>query len=152
MADNTFKKVGSSNNRMYGPQKIVACGYAPEEHASLLAFLKAQGFEGFPVVFVPKPEEGKTLKEIISSPHLSGYQSAPGDRKALILSGFTENELRRLLSAYRTEKTARPLMATLTPTSNTWTVQTLLTELGREAEAMKRLQRQKATQSPTNNP
>jgi len=151
MSDNTFKKVGDSDERMYGPQKILVCGYPSDEHASLMDFFAAYGFSDFPIVFVTKTDESRLLKEIILGKHRSGYQQTSGTKRAVILSGFTENELRQLLSAYRSEKLPRPLMATLTPTSENWTVKHLLTELSLEAETMKQFQREKTASYTSDN-
>lgn len=144
----SFKKVGASDERMYGPRKIVACGYTPRQHDPLLAFFKAKGFGQFPVVFVPGREEGSLVKDFVSRPHLYGYQEDPGTQKAIIISGFAEKELQKLLAAFREEGIPRPLLAALTPTSETWSVQALLRELSREAEEMKRLRRKSENRSP----
>lgn len=141
-----FKKVGASEERMYGPCKIVVCGYSPGQHDPLLAFFRAKGFEQFHVVFVPGREEGNLVKDFISRPHLYGYQEDPGTRKAIVISGFTEKELHALLAAFREEGIPRPLLAALTPTSETWPVRVLLRELSREAEEMKRLRQKNGNQ------
>ncbi len=145
MKENTFKKVGASNKRMYGERKILICGVPPAEHATLLTFFKQYGFGDFPTVFISRQDEEKKLGEIISRPHLDGYRSNTGGTRTIILSGFTENELRRVLEAYRDARIPKPLMATLTPTSETWTVRKLIGELAREAEAMKRIKRERST-------
>ena len=143
MAKNTFKKVGDSDQRMYGPRGILACGYSPGEQESLLNFLENEGFNGIPVVFVPESEEEKTLGEFFKRSHLSGFQTDPGITQALILSGISERELQRLLSAFRGGAFPRPLLAALTPTSERWSVRTLLRELNREAEEMRRFHRER---------
>ncbi len=148
MTDTTFKKVGASERPMYGPRKILVCGYAPKQQAVLLAFFRDTGFGEFPVVFVPGDEEGKTIGELIARAHLNGYQATAGSQRAIIVSGFTEVQLRRLLSAFREAGIPRPLMATLTPTSESWTARTLLKELSREAEAMKRWHARSKPPSP----
>ncbi len=144
MSNNTFKKVGSSDQKMYGPRKILVCGYPPEDQEIVLSFFRDHGLGDFPVLFVPEVEEDKCLGELVDRPHLFGYRADPGKTRAVILSGFTERELQRLLAAYRNGKIPRPLLATLTPTSKTWTVRFLLGELRRESEEMRRLQQERA--------
>jgi hypothetical protein len=139
--DNIFKKIGASDTPMYGPPKILACGHPPQAHQALIDFLQAHNLGQFPVVFVTIKEENSPLKDLLDRDHLSGFGEKAGKKPALIVSGFTENELRRLLNAYRASGRNRPLMATLTPTSKEWTVRFLLEELAREAEAMKNMQR-----------
>ena len=138
---NTFKKIGASDVPMYGPPKILACGHPPQAQQALIDFLRAHNLGRFPIVFVTIDEEDNPLKDLLTHDHLSGFGEKAGEKPALIVSGFTENELRRLLNAYRDSGTARPIMATLTPTSEEWTVRFLLEELAREAEAMKNMQR-----------
>ena len=148
MTENTFQKVGSSNQRMYSPRKILACGYPPQDHDELLNFFKRHGFGEFPVLFVPETEEDKTLRDVIESPHLFGYGLEAGKIRAVILSGLTEKELHRLLAAYRSGGFPRPLLATLTPTSETWTVRVLLETLQQEAEEMRRLRQREMRGKP----
>jgi hypothetical protein len=59
---------------------------------------------------------------------------------AIIMSGITENELHQLISSYRKVGMPEPLWATLTPTSEGWTLRQLLTELSAEQQAMKEKQ------------
>ena len=56
--------------------------------------------------------------------------------RAIIMCGLTQNELHRLMSGSREAGMKPPLWATLTPTSETWTVQDLLKELLAEHAAM----------------
>ena len=53
------------------------------------------------------------------------------------MSGFTQEELHLLMSAYRQAGLPRQLWATLTPASESWTVNALLDELVAESEAFK---------------
>ena len=140
-SDNTFKKIGASDTPMYGPPKILVCGHPPVIQQALIELLQANDLGHFPIIFVSENEEDNLLKNLLPRKHLSGLGEKAGDKPALIVSGFTENELRRLLAAYRTGGIPRPFMATLTPTSEAWTVRFLLDELSREAEAMKNKQR-----------
>jgi len=56
--------------------------------------------------------------------------------RAIIMCGLTQNELHLLMSGSREAGMQPPLWATLTPTSETWTVQDLLKELLAEHRAM----------------
>ncbi len=51
---------------------------------------------------------------------------------------FTQKELHTLMGAYRRAGLAKQLWATLTPTSEDWSLSDLLEELAREAEAVKK--------------
>ena len=137
----TFKKIGASDTPMYGPPGVLVCGYPAGEQQAVIDLFEAEGLTRFPLIFVAAEEEPRSLGDLLSLKHLTGLGQPAGSRKALILSGFTENELRRLLAAFRTQGVSRPLLATLTPTSETWTVRFLLEELAREAAAMEKMRR-----------
>jgi hypothetical protein len=59
-------------------------------------------------------------------------------RRAIIMSGFTQNELHRLMTAYRNSGQPTQLWATLTPISENWLIEKLLGELAAEAETFKK--------------
>ena len=138
-SENTFKKIGATDKPMYGPPAILVCGYPAEQHQAVIEFFASQGLTRFSMVFVTQKDEALSLRELLARESLSGQGQTGGSRKAIILSGFTENELRKLLEAFRAGSFKRPLLATLTPTSESWSVHDLLHELAREAEAMKNM-------------
>jgi len=51
---------------------------------------------------------------------------------AIIMSGLTEQELHYTMTTYKKTGLPRPLWATLTPTSQNWTVTALVDELNSE--------------------
>ena len=55
----------------------------------------------------------------------------------LLMSGLTQNELHRLMAAYRNAGRSRQIWATLTPFSEKWPLEHLLNELQAEERAMK---------------
>jgi len=54
------------------------------------------------------------------------------------MSGFTQKELHKLMTAYRQAELPSQLWATLTPISENWSIANLLEELAAEAEAIKK--------------
>jgi hypothetical protein len=138
MAHGTFKKVGNSRKKMYGPRGILVCGYQPGEQSSLLYLLEENGFRGLPVIFVTDDYSTKSLKEISAFNHKAGLGKQSDMRRAIIMSGFTQKELYKLMAIYRLSEMPSPLWATLTPISEKWSISQLLDELTAESEAMKR--------------
>jgi hypothetical protein len=57
--------------------------------------------------------------------------------RAVIMSGFTQNEVHRIMSAYRQAGLPAQLWATLTPVSENWLLGDLLEELLKEDEFFK---------------
>jgi hypothetical protein len=134
----TFQKMKKSNKKMYGTRGILVCGYAPSEQRLLVSFLGQKGFQDLPVIFVTTAQSMKTLKELLALPDCSGQGEASGMRRAIIMSGFTQKELHKLMEAYRLAELPSQLWATLTPISENWSVTNLLEELAAESEAIKK--------------
>ena len=138
MSKGTFQKLDNSTERLFGPKALVICGYGPAEHRPLLNALEQIGFGDRPLIFVNDKDTGKTLKEVLSAEDRSGL-GVPSDLpRAMIMSGFTQEEVHVLMSLYRQAELPPQLWATLTPVSETWCLGALLTELTAEAEAVKK--------------
>jgi len=146
MEQGEFQKVGKSEDRMYGPRKLLVCGYSVDEQEPFLAFLESLGFADLPVVFVTEEDLHLSLEILLARGDKNGFGMASNMARALILSGFTHNELHKLISGYRQHQLPEQLWATLTPTSEKWAIATLLEELSKEAKAMKNLRKAKDTQ------
>ena len=133
-----FKKVEKSGKKMYGPRKLLVCGYSEQEQLAFLLLLKENGLGAFPVIFATDGDLRKTLKEVLDSDDRQGQGEVFDMKRAVIMSGFTEKELHTLMAAYRGSKFPAQLWATLTPVSENWSVADLLDELAAEAEAIKK--------------
>jgi hypothetical protein len=133
-----FKKIGKSVKKMYGPRKLLVCGYPESEQRALLSLLKENGLSAFPVIFATNGDLQRTLKEVLDSDDRQGQGEVFGMKRAVIMSGFTQKELHILMAAYRGSELPSQLWATLTPVSENWFVADLLDELAAEAEAIKK--------------
>ena len=133
-----MKKVGNSPKKMYGPRKLLVCGYSDPEQQTLLLLLKNSGLSVIPVIFAINEDLQKPLTEVLGSDHGCGQGGISEMKRALIMSGFTQKQLHTLMEAYRRAKLPIQHWATLTPTSEKWPVADLLDELEAEAEAMRR--------------
>jgi len=138
MAKGTFKKVGKSKKRMYGPRGILVCGYLPGEQSSLLYLLEQNGFKDLPSIFATDDNSAKPIKEVLDSDDKAGLGNKSEMRRAIIMSGFTQKELYKFMAIYRLSELPSPLWASLTPTSETWSISHLLEELAAESEAIKK--------------
>ncbi len=137
--DGTFQKVTRSDRAMYGPRKVLVCGYRPEEQGDFLSLLDQVALTDLPVVFLAEDQLDKTLGELLSLDDRSGLGRVSAGRRAVVLSGVTEKELHLVISAYRSHRLPAQLWATLTPTSEGWPVSRLLEELAAEREAFQRM-------------
>ena len=135
MEEGTFEKVGQSEERMYGPKGIIVCGYAPPEHRFFLMFMEKAGFNDRPVIFARTEDGATSLKKLLSCFTAWGAGESSEMPRALIMSGFNQNEVHRIMSAYRYAGLPRQLWATVTPVSEGWTLAQLLEELQKEDKA-----------------
>ena len=71
----------------------------------------------------------------------SGWGVSSELPRAIIMAGITQNEMHGLMTGCRKSKMKQTLWATLTPTSETWTIQSLLNELAAEHKAMQQQKR-----------
>jgi hypothetical protein len=133
-----FKKVGKSEKKLHGPRKLIVCGYPDLEQRALLSLLEKNDFNDLPVIFVTNQDSKKAISELLTLDDRSGQDGFSDMRRAIIMSGFTQNELHRLMTAYRNSGLSTQLWATLTPISENWPVEKLLGELAAEAEAFKK--------------
>jgi hypothetical protein len=140
MKKNGFQKVNQTDRRMYGPRKLLVCGYPQSEQAALLELLGGCGLEALPVVFVPESQAHCTLQTLLEQPDRSGWERDSSLRRAVIMSGLSERELHALMGGYRQQGLPAQLWATLTPTSEGWTIKSLLDELDAERRAFQRRQ------------
>ena len=137
MKKGSFRKIGASTRPLYGPRAMLACGYAPEERGKLIEFFKTVTDAELPVIFPTGADSEATLQELLARSNPSDTAGASDLDRALILSGITEKELQKALSAYKTSGLPSPLWATLTPISEKWTLAALLAELNRERLVIK---------------
>jgi len=131
---------------MYGPRKLLVCGYVVEDQVPFLSFLETLGFKDLPVVFVTEKDIQLSLETLLNRGNNEGFGEASNMTRAVILSGFTQNDLHKLISGYRQYQLPRQLWATLTPISEKWPIAELLEELSKEAQAMKKLRKTKEDQ------
>ena len=131
-----FQKVSAAAKRMYGPRVILVCGYPQDEHEPFLNFLKKTKVADFPVVFAVQTDLERQVGEVIDQEHKSGFLHSSPMPRAVIMSGVTGKEMNSLMQGYRKARFPLQLWASLTPTSETWTLQELLSELEMESRAM----------------
>jgi hypothetical protein len=137
MSKSGFSKVGSSaKKRLYGPRAALVCGYAAVEQEWLQAMIERFRFIDLPVIFATGEDMDRPVGELLGlgSGHGRGLDSHLP--RAVVLSGVTEKELSTFMAAWKHLGLPRQNWATLTPTSETWPLVDLLTELDRERLAL----------------
>jgi hypothetical protein len=137
MSDGEFQKIQESDERMYGPKGILVCGYPPPEHRFFAMFMDKAGFSDRPIIFPTNEDAGRTLKELLGLTTGSRIGEPADFPRAVIMSGFTQNEVHKIMYAYRQAGLPAQLWATLTPISENWLLAELLNELVKESTFLK---------------
>ena len=133
-----FQKIDKSEKKMYGPRGLLVCGYQEEERILFLDFINKIKMSDIPVIFAVNEDVEKDLGDLFNFKHKSGITGASELPRSVIMSGLSQSELHGLMGAYREAGFIRQIWASLTPTSETWTLKALLIELLAEAKAIKR--------------
>ena len=128
----SLKVVGESQKRMYGPRGILVCGFSSEDRKTIMKMFNDKKFKNLPVVFTTGDDRTELMKDMITKPHQTGLENECALDRAIIMSGLTEKEFHRTMKTYKKLKLTKPLWATLTPTSENWTVESLIAELNSE--------------------
>ena len=131
-----FTKVGKSKKHMYGDRGLLVCGYRQEERTDFIKWVDQIGLPGIRVVFASSHDLGTSVGDILTYENKTGFVGASDMARAVIMSGLTQTELHRLLTAYRKAGFASQLWATLTPVSEEWPLENLLNELQAEKKSM----------------
>lgn len=142
MSDGTFEKVGMTEERMFGPRKILVIGFPPEDQTRLRALLAEIGLTDIPAVFAATSQGATRVGELLELPDGAGQGQESALPRAVILSGLTQKELHTVLQQYPAAGLPVPLWATLTDTSAGWPLSDLLKELAAEREFFQRQQQQ----------
>ena len=145
MTQSGFKPVGQTEQHLFGPRKIIVCGYTYEHQHSLRETLaQLPEFKDLPILFARPEDEGISLSTLFSREPVTGEDETLASPPTVIMAGLTGKELHLLMSEHKKTNIPSPIWATLTPISAGWPLRKLLKELGREKEAMQKLHAQKA--------
>jgi hypothetical protein len=138
MNNATFTKVSKSDKRLYGPRKLLICGFSSDIQPRFMTLLEMIGLSEIPKVWVTEDQGDMCIRELVELKDGTGEGLSSDLPRAIIMSGITQNELHQLMASCRKSGMKRPLLATLTPISETWTIQNLLHELAAEHTAMQK--------------
>jgi hypothetical protein len=138
MTDSGFQKVDQSDNLLYGPRKLLLCGFAAEVQPNLISLLDMIDLAAIPLVWVTDDQADIHVGELVQLENGAGSGASSDLPRAIIMSGINQNELHTLMAGCRKSGMQQPLWATLTPTSENWPIRDLLRELAAEHEAMKK--------------
>jgi hypothetical protein len=137
----TFEKVTSSQKPLFGPRKLLLCGFGPEAQKKFASLLHMVGLADLPKIWATAEQASASLADLMALPDESGAGMASSLPRAVIVGGITQAQLIGLMGVCRKSGMQPPLWACLTPVSESWPLEQLLAELAREREAMAKRKR-----------
>lgn len=136
MTDASFKKVGRSDQRLYGERKILLCGFSPAAQSKFKALLEMLGVKKLPLVWAGPEDSDELVGQLLQRADGSGEGSHSPFHRTLIVAGIEEKELHLLMSGCRKAGMKKAFWAALTPTSEGWPLKTLIAELSAERNTL----------------
>lgn len=132
----TFEKIENTDRCVYGPRRLLLCGFSSQAQSKFQALLKMLEIGNLPLVWVTDDRNDTPLGELLQLPDGTGAQQDSGLDRAIVVAGIAEKELHQLMSGCRQAGMQNALWAALTPTSEKWTMTELIAELKAERKAM----------------
>lgn len=132
-----FEKVTASGKKLYGPRKLLLCGFDSEAQLKFQQVIESAGLGSVPMVWVGTGQEGVRLFDLLEQPHGTGAGSPSALARAIIVCGIAEAELIGFMNICKQSGMRAPLWAVLTPVSEKWSIGQLIAELEREREKLK---------------
>ena len=136
MSEGGFEKVSPSDKPMYGPRKLLICGFSADIQPHVVKLMEILKLSEIPRIWVTEKYAGSLISEVLALADDTGLGVSSDLPRAIIMCGLTQNQLHILMSGSREAGMKPPLWATLTPTSETWALWDLLKELVAEHQAM----------------
>jgi len=135
-SDASFEKVSTSDKSLYGPRRLLLCGFSAEAQPKFETVLKAVGLQDVPKAWASDDQGDLLLSELLGLSDNSGRGLSSNLPRAIVVAGISQNELINLMTVCKQAGMKNALWATLTPTSESWVLRRLLTELAAEREAL----------------
>jgi len=141
MTDAKFEKVSNTDRPLYGPRKLLLSGFSNSVQPNFAKLLELIGLSEIPKIWVLENQSDMRVNKLAELEDGTGWGVSSELPRAIIMAGITQKEMHRLMTGCRESKMKPTLWATLTPTSETWTIQSLLDELAAEHKAMQKRKR-----------
>ena len=136
--DAKFEKISRSNTPLYGPRKLLLCGFSAKAQDQFLSVLKMTGLADLDTVWASEDRAEETVGALMALPGNTGRGESSSLRRAAVVAGITQGQLQALMTVARKTGMKQLLWAVLTPTSEAWHLGRLLDELAAERQAMKK--------------
>jgi hypothetical protein len=129
-----FEKVTKSQKALYGPRKLILCGFSADTQEKFKKVLNMAGLSVVPIVWASDDEAEMRVEELMAYSGDHGLGKDSRLDRAIIMGGIQEMELHHLMAVCKKAGMKNALWAALTPTSEKWTLSALLSELSAERD------------------
>jgi hypothetical protein len=136
MVDATFEKITTSDKPLFGPRKLLLCGFPSAAQPRFGTVLDRVGLQEVPKIWVSDDQGDMALSALLELPDNSGGSVSSNLPRAIVVAGISQNELISLMTVCKKTGMVNALWATLTPVSESWSIRQLLAELAAERKAM----------------
>ena len=138
MTEAKFEKITHSDTLLYGSPKLLLCGFPKTAQSKFRSLVATAGLAEIPVLWATKEHWTEVLSDLLKLPDCTGMGASSDLPRAVIVSGIQEKQLHSLMALCRKTGMKPAMWAVLTPISEKWTLQALLSELQAERRAMQR--------------
>jgi hypothetical protein len=136
MNEGKFEKVTRSEKPLYGPRKLILCGFAADLQDKFLKILEIAGLQGLAAVWAAENMADDDIGQLIELPDGTGTGTDSTLPRTIVVAGVSQSELHSLMNTCRAGGMQQPLWAVLTPFSEKWTLRQLIVELESERKAL----------------
>ena len=126
----SFQKVDPTNDQpSLDPKLLLLYGYTGKELKSLETLFTTYKHN---YKLISSEQTGSTIESLITNEETLAPPIEIPPQRTLVISGYSQQELHKLLQILKTLTIQRPIMATVTPTSKKWAFGDLVKELMQE--------------------
>ena len=101
MAEAKFEKLTNPAALLYGPPKLLICGFPKSAQSKFISLLGSAGLAGIPLVWATKAHSAEVLSELLKLPDSTGLGESSDLPRAVIVSGIQEKQLHSLMALCR---------------------------------------------------
>jgi hypothetical protein len=141
MTDATFEKLDPSEQPLYGPRRLILCGFDAGARSDFERLIRVAEMEALDCLWAGDAEGSLDLKTLFKQPigdaaDPAAMSKAADHPRSVIAGGLKQKEFHLLMNLSREVGMPATLWAVLTPVSERWTLDALLRELSAERSAM----------------
>ncbi|QTA79897.1 DUF3783 [Desulfonema limicola] len=136
MSKAAFEKITNSDSPLYGPKKLLLCGFPQTAHSKFKKVMEYAGISDVPVVWVTDELSNSSISDILEMQDSTGQGMDSNLSRAVIVAGISQKQLHQLMEICRKTGMKKSLWAVVTPVSEKWSISNLLKELEEERRVL----------------